>query len=228
MSVVLGSKLTKEERIISQYCLDPRKDPHTILFMTQSDTEFYKVMFESLYPGVYVHIGVLEAMMHVLNEEEKQRAPGSPFRLLLTPNILPLPLLVKDVPEKQRKYLLNETMTLVLSNLKINHITKVDMMFILIIKSEHVFLLVLDLKTPSFELFDNMVPGDENVEKYEQIPTYMRDVFVNYLLDNDHPNAYKLYQQTTKIPDLPWKTTKNGEDCGIFCMRHTEIYMGVN
>ncbi|KAD4384553.1 hypothetical protein E3N88_24721 [Mikania micrantha] len=26
-SVVFGSKLTKEERIISQYCLDPRKDP---------------------------------------------------------------------------------------------------------------------------------------------------------------------------------------------------------
>ncbi|KAL8205289.1 hypothetical protein R6Q57_008840 [Mikania cordata] len=165
-------------------------------------------------------------MMHVLNEEEKQREPGSPFRLFLTPNILPLPLLVKDVPVKQRKYLLNETMTLVLSNLKINHITKVDMIFIPIIKSEHVFLLVLDLKIPSFELFDNMVHGDENVDRYEQIPTYMRDVFVNYLLDKDHPNAYKLYQQTTKIPDLPWKTTDNGEDCGIFCMRHMETYMG--
>ncbi|KAL8231918.1 hypothetical protein R6Q57_001696 [Mikania cordata] len=110
--------------------------------MTQTDTEFYKVMFESLFSGVYVHIGVLEAMLHVLNEEEKQRAPGSPFRLFLTPNILPLPLLVKDIPEKQRNDLLNETMMLVLSNLKINHITKVDMIFIPIIKSEHVFLAI--------------------------------------------------------------------------------------
>ncbi|KAL8232455.1 hypothetical protein R6Q57_002233 [Mikania cordata] len=199
----------------------------TIVFMTQTDTEFYKVMFESLFPTVYVHIGVLEAMMHVLNEEVKQRAPGSSFRFFLTPKILPLPLLVKDVPEKQRKDLLNETMTLVLSNLKINHITKVDMIFIPIIKSEHVFLLVLDLKIPSFELFDNMVIGDESVDRYEQIPTYLViDVFVNYLLDKDHPNAYKLYQQTPKIPDLPWKTTKNGEDCGIFCMRHMETNMG--
>ncbi|KAL8225817.1 hypothetical protein R6Q57_018374 [Mikania cordata] len=87
-SVVLGSKITKEERIISQYVLDPRKHPHTLLFMIHSDTEFYKVMFKSLYPRVYVHIGVLEAIMHVLNEEEKQRTPGSPFRLFLTPNIL--------------------------------------------------------------------------------------------------------------------------------------------
>ncbi|KAD6119152.1 hypothetical protein E3N88_10423 [Mikania micrantha] len=87
-SVVLGSKITKEERIISQYVLDPRKDPHTLLFMTHCDTEFYKVMFESLYPGVYVHIGVLEAIMHVLNEEENQRATCSPFSLFSTPNIL--------------------------------------------------------------------------------------------------------------------------------------------
>ncbi|KAL8200284.1 hypothetical protein R6Q57_011623 [Mikania cordata] len=140
-SVVLGSKLIRDETIISQYILDPRKYPHTLLFMTNSDTEFYKVMFESLYPGVYLHIGVLEGMMHVLNEEEKQRAPGSPFRLFLTPNIL-------------------------------------------------------------------------------------RDVFVNYLLDNDHPNAYKLHQQTQKIIDLPWKTTQNGVDCGVFCMRNMETYMG--
>ncbi|KAL8213940.1 hypothetical protein R6Q57_003389 [Mikania cordata] len=200
-------KKCPREKIYQRSC-DHRmwKGPCTIVFMTQTDTEFYKVMFESLYPRVYVHIGVLEAMMHVLNEEEKQRAP--------------------DVPEKQRKDLLNETMTLVLSNLKINHITKLDMIFIPIIKSEHVFLLVLDLKIPSFGLFDNMVIGDENVDRYEQIPTYMRDVFVNYLLDKDHPNAYKLYQQTPKIPDLPWKTTENGEDCGIFCMRHMETYMG--
>ncbi|KAL8201660.1 hypothetical protein R6Q57_010807 [Mikania cordata] len=130
----------------------------------------------------------------------------------------PLPLLVKD--------LLNETMTLVLSNLKINHISKVELIFIPIIKSEHVFLLVLDLKTPSFELFDNMAHGDAHIDKYKQIPTFMRDVFVNYLLDNDHPNGYKLHQQTTKILDLPWKTTENGEDRGVFCMRHMETYMG--
>ncbi|KAL8244018.1 hypothetical protein R6Q59_010276 [Mikania micrantha] len=84
---------------------------------------------------------------------------------------MPLPLLVKDVPEKTRKDLLNETMKLVLSNLKINYINKVDLIFIPIFKSEHVFLLVLDLKTPSFELFDNMVPGDEHIDRYEQIPT---------------------------------------------------------
>ncbi|KAL8241857.1 hypothetical protein R6Q59_012159 [Mikania micrantha] len=168
---------------------------------------------------------------------------GSLSHVLYTFVWPPLPLLVKDVPEKTRKDLLNETMKLVLSNLKINYINKVDLIFIPIFKSEHVFLLVLDLKTPSFELFDNMVPGDEHIDRYEQIPTLgisggavkcveigkntngertNRDIFVNYLVDNDHPNAYKLHQKTTKILDLPWKTIENGEDCGVFCMRHME------
>ncbi|KAL8199695.1 hypothetical protein R6Q57_013263 [Mikania cordata] len=224
--MALGSKMTKEERIISQYVLNPRKDPHTLVFMTHSDTEFYKVMFESLYLGFYVDIGVLEAIMHVLNEEEKQRAPGSPFRLFLTPNILPLPLLEKDVPEKTRKDLLNESMTLVLLTLKINHINKVDLVFIPIKKSEHGFLLVLDLKTSSFEIIDNMSTGDAQIDKYQQIPTFMRDVLVNYLLDNDHPNALKLHNQTPIIIDLPWKTIKDVVDCEVFCMRHMETYMG--
>ncbi|KAL8265568.1 hypothetical protein R6Q59_023698 [Mikania micrantha] len=190
--------------------------------MTHSDTEFYKVMFESLYPGVYEHIGVLEAIMHALNEEERQRGPCSPFRLFLTPNILPL--LEKDVPEKTRKDLLNESMRLVLSTLKINHINKLDLIFIPIIKSEHVFLLVLDLKTPSFEIIDNMSTRDAQLDRYQQIPTFMSDVMAKYLLDNDHPNVLKLHHQTPKNIDLPWKNIDNGVGCGVFCMRHMETY----
>ncbi|KAL8216052.1 hypothetical protein R6Q57_022889 [Mikania cordata] len=135
--------------------------------MTHSDTKFYKVIFESLYPRVYAHIGVLEAIIHVLNEEERQRGPGSPFRLFLTPNILPLPMLEKDVPEKTRKDLLNASISMALLSLKINHINKVDLIFILIIKSELVFLFVLDLKTPSFEIMDNMSTGDAQLDRYQ-------------------------------------------------------------
>ncbi|KAL8215790.1 hypothetical protein R6Q57_022627 [Mikania cordata] len=48
----------------------------------------------------------------------------------------------------------------------------------------------------------------------------------NYLVDNDHPNGLKLHHQTPKIIDLPWKTINNGVDCGVFCMRHMETYIG--
>ncbi|KAL8225908.1 hypothetical protein R6Q57_018465 [Mikania cordata] len=54
----------------------------------------------------------------------------------------------------------------------------------------------------------------------------MKDVFSNYLLEKDHPSALKINHQTPQSVDIPWKTTKNGIDCGVFCMRHMETYMG--
>ncbi|KAL8256197.1 hypothetical protein R6Q59_031264, partial [Mikania micrantha] len=41
-----------------------------------------------------------------------------------------------------------------------------------------------------------------------------------------HPNALKINHLTPILVDLPWKTTNNGVDCGIFSMRHMETYMG--
>ncbi|KAL8215732.1 hypothetical protein R6Q57_022569 [Mikania cordata] len=53
-----------------------------------------------------------------------------------------------------------------------------------------------------------------------------KDVFANYLLSKDHPNTLKIYHLTSILLDLPWKTTKNRVDCGVFSMRHMETYMG--
>ncbi|KAL8232095.1 hypothetical protein R6Q57_001873 [Mikania cordata] len=164
----------------------------------------------------------MEEIIHVLNLEERQRGPGSAFRLFITPNILPLSLLEKGILDKTRKDLFNSTISLALSSLKVKHMNKVDLMFILIIKSEHVFLMVLDLKTPSFEIIDNMSTGITQLERYEHIPTVMRYVLANYLLDNDHQHTLKVHHQTSKFLKLPWKITNNGVDSGIFCMRHME------
>ncbi|KAL8228645.1 hypothetical protein R6Q59_000552 [Mikania micrantha] len=194
--------------------------------MTHSDTEFYKVKLESLFPGVYIHIGVLEAFVHVPNEDEKQRGPGSPFRLFLPPNILPLPLLEKGVPEKTRKELFESTMGILLTHLEIKHINKIDLVFIPIIRNEHDFIFVFDMKNPTFEVIDKMATGVIKLERYSHIPTTMRDVFANYLLTQDHQSALKIHHLTPILVDLSWKITNNGVDCGIFSMRHIETYMG--
>ncbi|KAL8225969.1 hypothetical protein R6Q57_018526, partial [Mikania cordata] len=53
-----------------------------------------------------------------------------------------------------------------------------------------------------------------------------RDVFANYILTKDHPSALKIHHLTPILVDLPWKTMKNGVDCGIFSMKHMKTYMG--
>ncbi|KAL8209301.1 hypothetical protein R6Q57_006033 [Mikania cordata] len=71
-----------------------------------------------------------------------------------------------------------------------------------------------------------MSTGVTKLESYEHISIVMRDVVANYLLDNDHLNALKVCHQTPKFLDLPWKTTHNVADRGIFCIRHMETYIG--
>ncbi|KAL8264797.1 hypothetical protein R6Q59_022927 [Mikania micrantha] len=69
-----------------------------------------------------------------------------------------------------------------------------------------------------------MSTGDAQIDRYQQIPTFMRDVLANYLLDNDHPNALKLHHQTPKIIDFPWKTTENGVDLCLLHESHENIH----
>ncbi|KAL8209671.1 hypothetical protein R6Q57_006403, partial [Mikania cordata] len=45
-------------------------------------------------------------------------------------------------------------------------------------------------------------------------------------LKKAHPSALKINHQTPQSMDIPRKTTKNGIDCGVFCMRHMQTYMG--
>ncbi|KAL8226643.1 hypothetical protein R6Q57_016475 [Mikania cordata] len=154
--------------------------------------------------------------MHVLNADEKHRGPGSPLRLFLTPNILPLHMLEKGITDKARMEVFQLSIDVVLTNYNINNISNVDLIFIPIIKSDHVFLLV-------FDLIDNNETINPSVVRYSHIPYIMKYVLANYLLAKDHPSTLKISHQTPQSVDLPWKTTQNGIDCG---MRHMETYMG--
>ncbi|KAL8226766.1 hypothetical protein R6Q57_016598 [Mikania cordata] len=117
-------------------------------------------------------------------------------------------------------------MGILLTHLEIKHINKIDLVFIPIIHNEHVFIFVFDMKNPTFEVIDNMVTRVIKLERYSHIPATMRDAFATYLLTQDHPNVLKTHHLKPILVDLPWKTTNNGVDCGIFSLRHMETYMG--
>ncbi|KAL8222881.1 hypothetical protein R6Q57_020280 [Mikania cordata] len=65
-------------------------------------------------------------------------------------------MLEKGITDKARMEVFQSSIDMVLSNYSINNINKVDLIFIPIIKSDHVFLLVFDLKNPSIVIIDNM------------------------------------------------------------------------
>ncbi|KAL8215861.1 hypothetical protein R6Q57_022698 [Mikania cordata] len=138
----------------------------------------------------------------------------------------PLPMLEKGIADKARMEVFQSSIDVVLTNCNINNINKVDLIFIPVIKSDHVFLLVFDLMNPSVVVIDNMEIANPSGDRYSHIPYIMKDVLANNLLAKDHPSTLKISYQTPQSIDLPWKTTQNGIDCGVFCMRHMETYMG--
>ncbi|KAL8205367.1 hypothetical protein R6Q57_008918, partial [Mikania cordata] len=136
------------------------------------------------------------------------------------------PLLEKGVRDKTRKELFDDNIRMLLTNLNIKNLNKIDLFFIPIIHNEHVFVLVFDMKNPAFEVIENMATGLIKLDRYSHIPAIMKYVFANYLLSKDHLNALKIYHLTPTLLDIQWKTTKNGVDCGVFSMMHMETYMG--
>ncbi|KAL8209496.1 hypothetical protein R6Q57_006228 [Mikania cordata] len=54
----------------------------------------------------------------------------------------------------------------------------------------------------------------------------MRDAFASYLDDVSHPNTKHIRESKINRFEMPWRTSHNGIDCGIFLMRHMETYMG--
>ncbi|KAI3676540.1 hypothetical protein L1987_86151 [Smallanthus sonchifolius] len=55
-----------------------------------------------------------------------------------------------------------------------------------------------------------------------------KDLFVEYLERHRHLKAYEIKNAKIKKIDIPWATKQNEVDCGVFVMRQTEKYMGIN
>ncbi|KAL8204315.1 hypothetical protein R6Q57_009938 [Mikania cordata] len=73
-------------------------------------------------------------------------------------------------------------------------------------------------------MIDNIATGVIKLDRYCHISATMIYLPISF---NSRPS--KCLEDTssnTTLVDLPWKTTNNRVDCGIFSMRHMEIYMG--
>ncbi|KAI3744444.1 hypothetical protein L1987_57525 [Smallanthus sonchifolius] len=54
----------------------------------------------------------------------------------------------------------------------------------------------------------------------------IKEAFVSFIADFTHPKTDEMDDTVVKRFEMPWRTTVNNKDCGIFMMRHMETYMG--
>ncbi|KAL8258449.1 hypothetical protein R6Q59_030490 [Mikania micrantha] len=118
-------------------------------------------------------------------------------------------------------------------NEKLLDLRKYDLIFFPIIETGHFYLVVFDFKSVAVTIIDNMVEEDslvglkDDTDFFEKDTSFkVKQIFEEYLEHVHHPKLSELKTQVPVKLKLPWATKKNVTDCGVFVMRHMEMYMG--
>ncbi|KAI3794644.1 hypothetical protein L1987_37277 [Smallanthus sonchifolius] len=113
-----------------------------------------------------------------------------------------------------------------LKKYKLDNIKEFDLVFFPMILSQHFYIICFNLKNPETIIIDNSALGEYNA-KYNGISEkFQKEAFVSFIADFAHPKTDEMDDTMIKRFVMPWRTTENTNDCGIFMMRHMETYMG--
>ncbi|XP_076911221.1 uncharacterized protein LOC143569121 [Bidens hawaiensis] len=86
--VMLAVKRTTVEDNVACTIFASNKDEWNFVFQTKEGVVVPRVLFESLYPGISVHVSVLQAWVSLLNAEDKFRNRYDSPRFFCPPNML--------------------------------------------------------------------------------------------------------------------------------------------
>ncbi|KAL8223066.1 hypothetical protein R6Q57_020465, partial [Mikania cordata] len=77
------------------------------------------------------------------------------------------------------------------------------------------------------DIGETIVSIKDNQDYYRKDTPYkVKHMFVKYLEKFQHAKAEKISMQKVTRVDLEWATIGNIVGCGVFTMRHMEMFMG--
>ncbi|XP_019179566.1 PREDICTED: uncharacterized protein LOC109174778 [Ipomoea nil] len=78
-----------------------------------------------------------------------------------------------------------------------------------------------------FEIIDNSPVAGKNEDRYGAIPQELLDMLSAYLHNKRQGLRSAFVDNMRAIRmQMPWRDSKHKEDCGVYTMRHMEVYMG--
>ncbi|KNA20687.1 hypothetical protein SOVF_050180, partial [Spinacia oleracea] len=94
---------------------------------------------------------------------------------------------------------------------------------------DHFYLIVINQKAKKVEIIDNLsLPeGITYDDKYKTFAERTFEAWTIFCEQEGHPlrkaqiSAYEIV-----LLEMPWKNRTNKTDCGVYAMRHMEIYKG--
>ncbi|PWA72729.1 hypothetical protein CTI12_AA262800 [Artemisia annua] len=193
------------------------------------------VFFLSLYPEVEVAAPIIDVWSIILNNEEQFRYELSQKRNVYCSTLM-LPHRMVDFDDgkelEKRRKTFEENFNSVLKASGLKDLNDVGLVFFPCIKmtesgSNHYYVICFNLKNGNIDILDNIDNGIEDISvRYGKYAQVLIDTFVNYLERRKYPKVAEIWLAIPRMVPIKWMTTYNAVDCGIFVMRHMEMYVG--
>ncbi|KAM0018076.1 putative papain-like cysteine peptidase superfamily [Helianthus debilis subsp. tardiflorus] len=207
-----------------------------LLFRSPTHVQASRSMFKSLNVGNEVSDGIIDCWAEVLNFQEKRKSREAYSRQFFGTKVVFPWMLTTDeggVEARMHKFRLGIKGA-------VNRVDCVpdfrnqDIVFFPILEHKHFYLVVFELRDPGIYVIDNdkarqgQLIEDSVYYLHKDTAYKIKDMFVQYLWEVGNPRADDIeYCNIQRMP-VPWATTANTTDYGIFLMRHMECYMGKN
>ncbi|WOH13184.1 hypothetical protein DCAR_0832693 [Daucus carota subsp. sativus] len=100
-----------------------------------------------------------------------------------------------------------------------------EMVFFSITKSQHFYLICYDIRNQGHFIIDNIKREGSPKQYYNRVPDILHSHFCNYITTkNNLPLSRRIRRFKRTYLNMPWQTTYNSTDCGIFvrgnCISH--------
>ncbi|MFS7901927.1 putative Ulp1 protease family catalytic domain, papain-like cysteine peptidase superfamily [Helianthus anomalus] len=191
-------------------------------------------MINTLEDGKWVSQSVIDCWAAVLNYTEKKNNPKGKRRLRCYTTMIVTGIHAENEAATKKAFdtLKSHLKEVVECDNEMLKLKAVNIIIVLMIEKNHFYLICFDLDNKTVEVIDNvanswfykMISGT----KIEDMGTQckVKHYIVGYLKDVGHPKASQMADAKLTRKKLEWETTDNFNDCGVFAMRHMEMYGG--
>ncbi|KAL4558174.1 hypothetical protein LXL04_036372 [Taraxacum kok-saghyz] len=241
----VGKHLSKRVPKPSSFLTSPYRQQSEKMFELKNRVLVPRGMIETLQPGLLVHTSVIDAWAAVLNFEEKMTPVKEMRRYFFDTTLevrffnvnfdknIHMKIYIRSIVyDKQtpfiERYKAFET--------KVNEALKeekdlmtfdaVDLVFFPVLHLDHYYLMCINLKEPSVDIIDNKMTNAKIQRTCGDGPEHLKQLFCRYLMSVHHKSAIQVQDVEAGRLKLKWRTKENDTDCGVFLMRHMEVYMG--
>ncbi|KAK1415137.1 hypothetical protein QVD17_30909 [Tagetes erecta] len=216
-----------EEIKVSNSFFSMVHSPLDSVFITDTGKVYSRAILETLIPGCYVHSNVIDIWSIILNDEEKYRPDSTLFRYYFEENLLGGNILGKGVRFQKRFSMFEKNLQHLMNNDKsLMSFKKIHLVFVPMNILGHYYVIILNLKEPSFLILDNK--SSTSLSKYNGMPQIVLKLFSRHFQNVQHQNWKQISILKPVIPELRWSNDKTETDSAIYAMCHMESYVGGN